>query len=208
MQGGETQKWTRLNGKTCRAMFPKRGSARMSVYSELWHYYWNWHVSMEIAAPYMVRVSRSQERGCWQLIIKGDWLVRALHWGEKNGRLRLAKPPSLHWLEPWFLATYGWGSDKHNLHWARPTLLFTWDLISMGRLLSQKEEETLDRIEKKKEKKTKNKLPYMWNKLTWELKWLLPNASKLGRERERVRERKRESEREREEWGEWQHENS
>lgn len=111
MQEGETQKWMRLNERTSGAMFPKRGSARMSVYSELWHYYWNWHVSMEIAAPYMVLMSRSQERGCWQLIIKGDWLARALQWGgeRENGRLRLAKPLSLHWLESSFLATYDWG---------------------------------------------------------------------------------------------------
>lgn len=84
----------------------------MSVYSELWHYYWNWHVSMEIAAPYMVLMSRSQERGCWRLIIKGDWLARAPHRGggeEERGSERerkweakvIAKPSlALYWLEP------------------------------------------------------------------------------------------------------------
>lgn len=67
---------------------------------------------MEIAAPYMVLMSRSQERGCWRLIIKGDWLARAPHRGggeEERGEIGrerkweakvIAKPSlSLYWLE-------------------------------------------------------------------------------------------------------------
>lgn len=145
MQEGETQKWMRLNGRTSRAMFPKRGSARMSVYSELWHYYWNWHVSMEIAAPYMVLMSRSQERGCWQLIIKGDWLARALHWGggERKWEAKVSQAsfsPLVRVLVPCYLRLRALTSTIYIE--LAPRCYLLWNLISMGRLLSQKEEET------------------------------------------------------------------
>lgn len=62
----------RLNGETSGAIFPK-GDLRECLYIV------NFDTTIETdtflwrSLPYMELMSRSQERGCWQLIIKGDW---------------------------------------------------------------------------------------------------------------------------------------